>query len=178
MTITPATITASLTGTVSKAYDGTTAATLSAGNYHLSGVLGNDVVTLNDPTSGTYDTKDAGSGKMVSVTGLSISGRSAANYTLAGSSISGPVGLITALPLTVTGITAAAKVYDGTTAATIDTGGATLSGMLSGDVVNLVTTGATGSFTDPNAGTIKTVNVNGLSLSGRRRATIPSASPP
>ena len=77
VTITPATITASLTGTVSKAYDGTTAATLSAGNYHLSGVLGNDfAVTLIDATSGTYDTKDAGSGKMVSVTGLTISARS------------------------------------------------------------------------------------------------------
>ena len=60
--------------------------------------------------------------------------------------------MITALPLTVTGITAAAKVYDGTTAATIDPGGATLSGVLSGDVVNLVTTGATGSFTDPERG--------------------------
>jgi autotransporter-associated beta strand protein len=166
VTISPATITVSLTGTVSKVYDGTTAATLSAGNYQLSGVLGTSVVTLNDPTSGTYDTKDVGSGKVVSVTGLSISGRDAANYTLASSSISGPFGVITALPLTVTGITAAAKVYDGTTAATIDTGGAALSGVLPGDAVNLVTTGATGSFTDPNAGTNKPVDVTGLSLSG------------
>jgi hypothetical protein len=177
VTISPATITASLTGTVSKVYDGTTAATLSAGNYQLLGVLGSNVVTLNDPTSGTYDTKDVGSGKMVSVTGLSISGRDAANYTLASSSISEPVGVITALPMTVTGITAADKVYDGTTAATIDPGGAMLSGVLSGDVVNLVTTGSTGLFTNPNAGMIKTVEVNGLSLSGAEAGDYSIAQP-
>jgi hypothetical protein len=42
--IDPATLTASLTGTVEKTYDGTTAATLTAANYQLSGIVAGDSV--------------------------------------------------------------------------------------------------------------------------------------
>ena len=72
----------------------------------------------------------------------------------------------TRITLTVSGITAGNKIYDGTTTATLDTTGATLSGVLSGDTVTLVTSGATGAFSDPNLGTGKTVTISGLSLSG------------
>ena len=57
-TVNQATVTAALTGTVTKNYNGTTAATLAAGNYTLSGVFGGDTVTLNNPASGTYDNKN------------------------------------------------------------------------------------------------------------------------
>ena len=124
-TVNPATLTASLTGTVSKNYNGTTAATLAAGNYALSGVVGGDTVTLNNPTSGTYNNRNVGSGKTVNVTGLAISGASATNYTLASSSVSGAVGTISQTNITVTGA-ANSKTYDGTIAAgaapTITTG--------------------------------------------------------
>jgi hypothetical protein len=90
-------LTAGLTGTVSKTYDGTTAATLAAANYTLPGVLSGDTVNLNDPTSGTYDTKNVGTGKTVSVTGLAISGSSSSNYALSSTSTSGAIGVITAL---------------------------------------------------------------------------------
>jgi len=91
-------LTAGLTGTVSKAYDGTTAATLATNNYTLPGVLNGDTVNLNDPASGTYDTKDAGTNKTVTVSALAISGSSSANYVLSSTSASGPIGAITALP--------------------------------------------------------------------------------
>jgi YDG domain/Subtilase family len=70
--------------------------------------------------------------------------------------------------VTVSGITAADKAYDGTAAATIDTSGATLSGVLPADTgnVTLVTGGATGAFADENVGLGKTVTISGLSLSG------------
>jgi hypothetical protein len=68
--------------------------------------------------------------------------------------------------LTVTGITANDKVYDGNTTATLITSGATLVGTVSPDIVILNTSGATGAFTDPDMGTAKTVLVSGLSLSG------------
>ncbi|MFZ4383004.1 MAG: beta strand repeat-containing protein, partial [Sandarakinorhabdus sp.] len=48
---------ATLTGTVSRAYDGGTAATLSSGNYALSGVVNGDTVALNNPVSGSFDSK-------------------------------------------------------------------------------------------------------------------------
>ena len=52
-------LTASLTGTVSKTYDGGNAATLTGGNYLLSGVVADDAVTLNNPAAGSYDSKNA-----------------------------------------------------------------------------------------------------------------------
>jgi len=101
-TVNQATLTAGLTGTVSKPYDGTTTATLAAGNYTLPGVVSGDTVTLNNPASGTYDTWNQGTGKTVTVTGLAISGASATNYTLSSSSTSGAVGTISAATLTYT----------------------------------------------------------------------------
>jgi hypothetical protein len=68
--------------------------------------------------------------------------------------------------VTVTGLTANDKVYDGNTAATLNTSGAALVGLVSPDVVTLNTADATGAFNDPNVGTAKTVMVSGLSLSG------------
>ena len=73
---------------------------------------------------------------------------------------------IAAKGLTVSGITAADKVYDATTTATINADSATLSGVLSGDTVTFAAASATGAFATKNAGTGKVVNVSGLSLSG------------
>src|SRR5207237_601887 len=139
--ITPATVTASLTGLVEKTYDGTTAATLTPANYLLSGVVSGDDVSLNNPTAGTYDTKDVGTGKTVTVTGLAIAGADATNYVLASDTVAGAVGQIDAAALTVTGVVANNKVYDGTTGATLDLTGANLVGVIGTDVVSVSPTG-------------------------------------
>ena len=68
--------------------------------------------------------------------------------------------------MTVTGITASNKVYDGTTDATLDTSGATLVGVATGDTVTLEHQRRLGTFDSPDVGTGKTVTVTGLSLSG------------
>jgi len=70
--------------------------------------------------------------------------------------------------LTVSGITASDKVYDGTTNASLSTTNAALVGVLSVDNgnVGLVTSNAVGTFVDQNFGLTKTVNVSGLTLSG------------
>lgn len=96
--ITPATLTASLTGSVSKIYDGTSAAALSSANYLLSGVIKGDSVNLNNPSSGSFDTANAGTGKTVSVGGLALTGAAAGNYVLSANSASGAIGEILALP--------------------------------------------------------------------------------
>ncbi|MCX5991740.1 MAG: YDG domain-containing protein [Chloroflexi bacterium] len=67
--------------------------------------------------------------------------------------------------LTVSGITASNKTYDGGVAATLDTGSASLVGVLSGDSVSLGGT-ASGAFADKNVGPGKTVTISGLTLSG------------
>ena len=68
--------------------------------------------------------------------------------------------------LTVTGITASDKVYDSTTTATLNTSGAAMVGVVSGDSVTLNTGGAAGIFASKDAGTNITVQVSGLTISG------------
>ncbi len=65
--------------------------------------------------------------------------------------------------VTVSGITAAGKVYDGTDAVTLDCSSAKIDGVCSGDSVFVT---AAGRFEDPGAGENKTVIINELTLSG------------
>lgn len=147
-----------------KVYDGSTSATLNASAATLVGVVGADVVTLNSSSAtGTFVDKTVGNGKLVTVAGLGLSGAAAPNYTLTQPTATAN---ITAKALTVTGVTANNKVYDGTTAATLSTSTAALVGVVSGDNVTLVTSGAIGTFSDNQVGTNKTVTVSGLTISG------------
>jgi hypothetical protein len=160
--IDPKALTASLTGTVEKTYDGATTATLTAANYSLSGVIGADSVTLNDPTSGTYAQKDVGSGLGVTVTGLALSGSKAVDYTLSGS-VTGAVGKIDAKTVT-PGLTGTIqKTYDGTTTATLSSSNYTLSGVVSGDTVGLT---GTGTYSQAGVDPGLSVTFNSLALSG------------
>jgi len=145
--ITPKSLTASYSAT-SKVYDGTTAATVSA----TSGdVVTGDAVTI--AASGTFADKNVGTGKSVSISGGSLSGADAGNYTLANPTGSATAD-ITPKTLTVSGITAANKVYDGTTSATVSYGDSNFAGLISGDTVT-----ASGAFADKNVGTGKTVHL-------------------
>jgi hypothetical protein len=141
-----------------KVYDGTTAATLSGGT--LTGAIAGDSIALSAP-AGAFDNKNVGTAKPIALTGLSLSGSDIGNYTL-GSVPTSTTANITAKPLTVSGITAANKVYDGKVDATLS--GGTLTGVVAGDSVAL--SAPSGTFADKNAGTAKTVNVTGLALSG------------
>ena len=156
--ITPATIT-SVGGIVagSKVYDGTANATLNVGSALFNGKIGNDVLTVAG--TGTFIDKNVGTGKTISISGLSLGGADAANYTLQTTTGTG-VGDISAKALTLTGATAANRVYDGTTAVAIN--GGTLSGFVGSESVGLA--GLTGVFADKNFGTGKAVTVSGASL--------------
>ena len=174
LTIDPAAltvVTGSLTGSISKVYDGTTTATLASGNYLLSGFVANEGATVTK-TSGSYDTANAGSNKTVTVS-LADSDYAATGSTNLGNyslptTVSGAIGAITAKPLTANDITAANKVYDGTTTATLNTSAAALvaGGVIGSDAVTLNTSSASGAFADKNVGNNKAVTVSGLALSG------------
>src|SRR5204862_4144910 len=101
-----------------KQYDGNTTATVDFTGATLSGVIAPDVVTINSSSfSATFATKNVGTAKPVTVTGVLLGGTDAGNYTL-----SQPTGLtadITARNLTINGAVAANKVYDGSATATI-----------------------------------------------------------
>ncbi|WP_298223862.1 YDG domain-containing protein, partial [Flavobacterium sp.] len=118
-----------------KVYDGTTAATL-IGTGSLVGVEGADVVTLSGTPVAVFATASAGTAKPLTISGYTISGADATNYTLA--QPTGIVADITPATLTLTAVSALNKPFDGTTAATIN---GLLSGIISPDVVTLVGTG-------------------------------------
>jgi filamentous hemagglutinin family protein len=127
-------------GNVSKTYDGTTSFSSS---YTLSDPGANTGLILG---TASYDTSSKNVGSYaITVGGLYSSQQ---GYDL----ISAGTASITAATLTVSGATAADKTYDGTTAATVS--GGSLSGLVGGDAVTL---SQSGSFSDKNAGTGKTV---------------------
>ncbi|PJC95273.1 filamentous hemagglutinin, partial [Janthinobacterium sp. BJB1] len=130
--ITPKALTVSGITAASKVYDGTTAATLSGGT--LSGLVGDETVTLG-ALNGAFSDKNAGNGKTVAVSGGQLGDGSglAANY-----SVNAPASVtaaITPKALSITGVSAANKIYDGTTAATLS--GGTLSGLVGNETVTL-----------------------------------------
>jgi hypothetical protein len=153
------TITPGLTGTVSKAYDGSTSATLAAGNYAAGGAVDGDTVTLNNPTSGAYDTRNAGTGKNVSVSGIAFvgatnGGKPVYGYQMAATTANANIGEITAAPLTVTAQTDS-RGYNGTTSSAV-------APVVTGTQYDALGTAATQSYDNKNVGTTHVLTASGL----------------
>jgi hypothetical protein len=140
-----------------KVYDQTTAATI-ANAGSLSGVISGDTVSVVS-TGATFADKNVGATKTVTLAGIALSGTDAGNYSIAATVTD--TADITAKALTLSGFTAASKVYDQATAAAITNAGS-LGGVIAGDTVSATNTGAT--FADKNVGTTKTVTLNGVTL--------------
>jgi filamentous hemagglutinin family protein len=156
--ITVATLTVSGTTAANKTYDATTAATVSGGT--LQGIIAGDSVSLQQ--AGSFDNKNVGTGKSVTVTVTNtLGGTDAGNYVVADTT---SAANISAATITVTGTTAASKTYDATTAAKVS--GGSLVGVIPGDTVTLNTSAMSGSFADKNVGTGKAVTVVGATLAG------------
>jgi hypothetical protein len=150
--------------TSDKIYDGTNVAAINSASPALVGVLSGDNVSLViDSLTGAFDNKTIGNNKTVTVSGLSLSGTDAGNYLLVLPDLTAD---ITAKGLTVTGITADNKTYDGTLSAQIHTDNATLIGVIDNDTVTLNVASAAGTFNNANPGDGKTVTVSGLVLEG------------
>jgi hypothetical protein len=149
-----------------KVYDTTANDTLDVAAAGLSGLVASDVgnVVLATSTSGTFAQSNVDNGITVTANGFSISGSAAANYQLQG--IGGLTANITPAPLTLTGVTAASKVYDGTTDDTLNVSGAVLHGVLGSDVVTLDTGSADGSFSTANVGNNLAVVATGFGIGG------------
>jgi hypothetical protein len=103
----------------------------------------------------------SGAAKNAGTHTATISALSNTNYTLS-SSIS-QAFIIAKKIVTVSGITAQDKNYDGTTAATLDYTGATVSELFAGDSLTI---SAVGTFADAKVGNNKTVNISNITLSG------------
>lgn len=166
--ITPRAITPSVTG-VDKVYDGTAAATVML-NAAGSGIVGGDVVEVG--TSNALFTGDGarnvGTAKPIAVTGITLAGADAFNYSLASSSAS-TTASITARPVGITGISAVDRVYDGTLTVVVSAASPAVNGLVAGDDVSAVLPvgGITsGTLADRHVGSDKPFAVAGVSLTG------------
>ena len=157
-----------------KTYDGTTSATLSSNNVVLAGVLpadaGNVALSTNGYTA-AFASAALGAGQTVSVSGLSLTGSAAGNYSLTQPSLTANV--IAGAPVTITsGLTAISKTYDGTTSAALSSNNVVLAGVASADagMVALSTNGYTATFASAGPGAGISVAVGGLGLTGSAAA--------
>jgi hypothetical protein len=139
-----------------KVYDRNTSAVVAT--LGSSGVVAGDSVTFAD-ASATFVDRNAGTGKAVSITGISDAGADAGNYTLNNTSAT-TTASITPLRITVSGA-GTNKVYDGTLADKVTL---TSNGVLTGDVVGF--SDASAVFGDKNVGTGKMVSISGITAGG------------
>jgi hypothetical protein len=94
ITVNPLTITANFSGPINMVYNGSTLVNLTPANFTLTGLFGGDAVAVA-ATTGNYASANVGTGIVVNVSGLTLTGAAAGNYTLASTSLASAVGVIT-----------------------------------------------------------------------------------
>ena len=142
-----------------KEYDGTTLATV-GGTPVLEGIVGTDSVSLGGRTVGQFVDAAAGAGKTVVVSGYSLTGAKAGNYSLP-TSLSLTADILTR-PVSLSAIAAVSKDYDGTTSAQLS-GLDSWVNRIAGD--SLVADVVSARFAQSSVGTALAVNAS-LQLSG------------
>ncbi|MEK7100506.1 MAG: YDG domain-containing protein, partial [Patescibacteria group bacterium] len=147
VSLTPTTLAAS------KTYDGDVDTTATPSVTPLSG----DDVTATY-VSATFDTKDVGTLKTVTVSGIALDGAQAGNYTLTSTTAAAQANITQALLSAE--VTVDNKVYDNTTAATIN--GYTPVGLVG--IEDVTINGGVATFDTEHVGNGKIVSVSGLNL--------------
>ncbi|MSR80519.1 MAG: hypothetical protein EXS11_07305, partial [Gemmataceae bacterium] len=143
-------LTVSGTTAANKVYNGNTTAVLVTGSSALVNTVSGDSIGLDvSAATGTFPAKTIGTGLLVTIAGMTLTGTDSANYLLTQPTTTAD---ITAKGLTVSGTTAANKVYDGNNTATMNQTSSVLVGIVSGDTVTLGGT-ATGTFPAKTIGT-------------------------
>ncbi len=145
--ITPKALTLSGITAANKVYDGGLGANIIGGIF--GGLVNGDQVTLS--SAGNFADKHVGVGKTVTLVNT-FGGADRGNYSITDQTTT--TASITAKTITLSGISAADKVYDGGTVAVVS--GGSFSGVVNGDEV---TFRSIGHFADKNAGVAKTVSL-------------------
>lgn len=146
-----------------KTYDGSANADFNVSDAQINGIVRGDSLIVAS-AAGTFADGNVGTGKEVHISKIRLGGADAANYIVDSGSQKVAVASITAREITVSGITAQDKEYDGKTAAQLDCNEVTFVGKVYGD--DLTVTSAAGTFADKNAGDAKSVTVTEILLGG------------
>ncbi len=147
--------------TQNKMYDGTDTATLIGGS--LSGVVSGEDVVLNLIVK--YSSKDAGGPYTITSTSTISGADYGDNYTFTQPTLT--PRSITKIPLTITGVMAENKIYDGTRTATLILNNPTLNGtIVSGETLTLNSANVIGTFDTKDVGLNKTVTASNFIIEG------------
>jgi autotransporter-associated beta strand protein len=159
-------VTASVSA-ANKEYNGNDTASIT---LIYSNLVGSETLTTAS-SSATFSDKNVGTGKTVTVNSITLgnaidgSGGLAANYSITKGQTT--TASITAKSITVQGLTISNKDYDGNTDAVVaGSTGATFTGKITDDKLEVVNTGITGKFNNENVGDGKSVALSGITLSG------------
>ncbi len=151
-----------------KPYDGTTAATVDITTAELLGIIEADREKLGLVFSAGSEFDSAAVGlRAVKVTGIALTGEAAGNYVLEFNEVT-RYGQIYPATITISGVMANGKAYDGTTSATFDASGAQITGAVADEISDLITNLiVSGYFDTKNAGEGVAVTVTGYRLGGQ-----------
>ncbi len=149
LTVAPRTLSVSYTG-VDKVYNGLTDASVTTTDDRVAGD------TLDITRSASFADKNAAIGKTVSVSGVSLSGTDAGNYTVASSGSTTADITPRTLSVSYTGVD---KVYNGLTDASVTT----TDDRIAGDTLTIA---RSASFLVPQVGTDRAISVTGVALGG------------
>jgi filamentous hemagglutinin family protein len=169
------TLSLSTSTTPTKTYDQRTLISLAGTGLSVTGgVINGDQVTVSSLSSdlfGNFSDANAGTGKAIAVNPGAVGASDRSGHVVYGYALAPVSGNIDPLAISASGTTSN-KVYDGTTAASVNW---SLSGVLSGDTVSAVPGSA--QFADRNVGTNKSVTAN-VTLAGAQAGnyTVGSAS--
>jgi len=150
-----------------KVYDGFSNATTIATCTFATVVSGDSCILDTGSAVAYFNNKDVGAGKAVAVTNITLTGADSSNYSVTNQSATTATASITtnSSVLSLSGLTATNKVYDGNSNAFINSYGS-LIGVIGADVVTLDSSSASAFFADKDVADDKTVTVSGLLLSG------------
>jgi filamentous hemagglutinin family protein len=168
VTITPALLTPTLINPgVTRVYDGTTAAPAGfVTTWSVAGLVSGDIAATLASAGAAYNSSHVSEATHVTASGLSISGVSgshgsqASDYALSATSAN-VAAAITPRAVTVSGLSASDKVYDGNANVSINNWGSVSTG-IGGQTLALTASGA--AFTNVNAGANRTVTATGYAL--------------
>ena len=157
----PLTITGLSLSAASREYDATTTTALQGTPSLMGAITEGDDIHVDGAPYGRFLDKDAGTGKVVSVQGISLVGADAEYYTLITPIFTAD---IVRRPLTLQNVAIADKGYDGTAAANVSN--IDLVGVLEGESVSVDYLNAKAAFISPDRGENVAAFVTNLQLQG------------
>ncbi|GAB5407042.1 MAG: hypothetical protein Aurels2KO_52730 [Aureliella sp.] len=144
-----------------RVYDGTRVASVDHANVSFDNIITGDILTASN-TLGQFDGKDSGDDRVVTLSGTTYGGADLGNYNITDQTQT--TATINKRPITVSGITASDKVYDGQTTSTVKLDDVVFGNIIAGEQLTISDT--IGTFADKNVGVDKVVTLSGNNYGG------------